>query len=1016
MVILAAALLVASAGSVQAQTGSIEGTVTDAATGEPLPGVNVVVVETNQGSASDEDGNFEIEGIQPGTYTLAASFVGFATATQAVEVASGATTTVNFAIVQEATELDEVVAIGYGAVQRRDVTGAVSSITSADLENLPIRSMDQALQGLSAGTFVKNTTGGPGGGISIRIRGAGSVTGGNEPLFVIDGMPIVNDLEAVPGTANPMATINPDDIESIQVLKDASATAIYGSRGSNGVVIIETKQGTRGRTSVNFSSSVGFSQTERRFELLSGPEYVQFANEAAEQRGVQDYWPNEPSSYPTHDWQDLIYRNGLTQDYNLSVSGGDSDTRFNVSGNFFDDEGIVRNSSFRRYSMRLNFLQDVSNDFRVQANVTATRGEYESIDFGHEGVTELAIWIPPNLAPYEEDGSFTNWSAKAPDRFENPLAKIEAVDDDSRIHRVLGNAQLGYDLTDNLELRVKVGADLEEFKRDQFQSRRLTLLPVNGNAEIWNRRRVNVLNENLLEFNEDFGDHSLNVLGGFTYQSETDENTYLQNANFITEATKTDAIEAGAQEGGPSVNSGFGEWTLMSYLGRVNYNIFDRYLLTFTARADGSSKFGSGNKWGFFPSAAFAWRLGDERWFRTRLPSVSDLKFRVSYGRSGNQQIGTYASLAQLSTVNYLFGGPNSQEIVGYVPSQVENPDLKWETSDQLDVGLDLGLWNQKLRFTADVYRKETTGLILPVTLPINSGFDVSIQNTGTVLNKGIELSLDGAVFAGDFSWQTGVNWSANRNEVLDLGESDEFWGASVVPGDVVGSLVREGEPIGMFWGLETDGIINTQAEADELGYGEPGDIRFVDQDGDGAIGVGDRTIIGNPHPDFVYGWINTFSYKGWMLNAFIQGTQGNDLWNGNMEANMIGTMNVLRERFENRWTPETAETATYPRAGIITQGAGNGREGRFIIQDGSYLRLKTLTLSYTLPASMMGWAGGLSRARIYVQGQNLFTITDYMGLNPDVDTEGQDTINSGFDKAAYPTVREIAVGINLTF
>lgn len=1015
-------------GSAWGQIGAIEGRAIDAESGEPLPGVNVVVEGTQRGAATNSEGRYQIASVEVGSYDLRASFVGYQDQLiEGVEVVANQTREVNFELQVAEAGLDEVVVVGYGTQRRRDLTGSVASVSAEDLEEIAVESMDQALQGLTAGALVKNTSGAPGGGISVRIRGMGSVTSGNEPLFVIDGVPVVNDLGGVPGTANPLATLSPSNIQSIQVLKDASATAIYGSRGSNGVVLIETKQGNTGRAQVTFSSSVGITETARRYNLISGPEYVRFADEAAANRGIEDRWPDAPDSYPSFDWQDAIYQNGLNQNYSLAISGGDDDTRYNVSGNFADEQGVIDNSSFRRYSFRVNLDQEVSDDFRVQTNISASRGEYGTIDTGGSGVTRLAIQMPPNLLAFQEEGDrYTSFSRDTPfpaEPIENPLALIEAEFDDSRINRLLGSSQLAYNLLDNLELRVRVGTDLEEFRRDLFQSRRLVELNQDGNAQIWNRRRVNVLNDNVAEYNQSFGEeHSLNVLGGFTWQKEFTRDNFLQNANFVTEGTGTDAIEAGSQEGGPSINSGRSEWTLLSSLTRINYTFRDRYLFTFTARADGSSKFGVGNKWGFFPSGAVAWQVSEEPWMRATFSSVSDLKLRLSFGRSGNQEIGTYASLAQLGTVNYLFGGPSAQEIVGFIPSQVTNPDLRWETSEQWDLGLDVGLWNGRLRASVDLYEKETTGLILPVTLPVNSGFDAAVKNTGTVENRGIEVSVDGSVIAGDFSWRTGLNWSANRNEVVDLGESDQFWGPSVVPGDAEGSLVREGEPIGMFWGMETDGIINSQAEAGELGYGEPGDFHFVDQDGDGQITEGDRTIIGNPHPDFVYGWTNTFSLKNWSLNAFVQGTFGNDIWNENNQLMYFnGTLNVTRERFDNRWTPENVERATEPKAGVITQGPANGRMGDFIVEDGSYLRLRTLTLSYNIPVGKLGWLAALGQARIYVQGRNLFTITNYTGLNPDVDTRGngtnqQNTVNVGFDSAAYPTVREYVAGINLTF
>jgi TonB-linked SusC/RagA family outer membrane protein len=652
--------------------------------------------------------------------------------------------------------------------------------------------------------------------------------------------------------------------------------------------------------------------------------------------------------------------------------------------------------------------------------VTGSRSEFEYLEESGQFPVMTAVSFPPLYGPFNEDGSYVDYSAQAPfnqERRENPLAQIREREDLTKVNRLVGNAELQYDLLENLELRVKAGGDYGDDNYEEFQSSRLIMADFSSGS-ITNSREYNFLNENLLEYDNTFGDiHGVNVLGGFTYQRELNEFNSLQNSRFVSEATFVDAMEQGSQPGGPSVSSGQSEWTLLSWLSRVNYRLMDKYLLTATFRADGSSKFGKGNKWGFFPSGAVAWNISEEEWFQESVPSASNLKVRASFGVSGNQQIGTYSSLASLSTAPYFFGsGP---EIVGMVPGSVANPDLHWETSKQWDLGVDLGLWNQRLQVTADVYRRETSGLILPVTLPANSGFGSSIQNTGSVLNQGVELSVNGSVVAGDFSWRTGANWSANRNEVLDLGESDELFGPSLVAGDALGSIVREGEPIGMFWGMATNGVINDQAEADELGYGQPGDPQFVDQNGDGQITEADRTIIGNPHPDFVYGWNNTLSYGGFQLNAVVQGVHGNDLWlERENDTDMLfdGRYNTFQERFDDRWTPDNQD-ASYPRTGYISQGPANGREGEFIVHDGSYLRLKSLTLSYNLPVETLRWAEqqGLQQARFYLKGTNLFTITDYIGFNPDVDVDSGN-INQGIDQDSYPLVQTFTFGVDLTF
>jgi TonB-linked SusC/RagA family outer membrane protein len=821
-----------------------------------------------------------------------------------------------------------------------------------------------------------------------------------------------------------LATINPQDIESIEVLKDASATAIYGARGANGVVLITTKRGREGETQVSFSSAVGTQRVAKTYDVLSAEQYVQLANEAGRNQGQGQLWPEAPSSYGAGtDWQDIIYESGLEQNYQLSARGGDEDTRYAVSGNYLNNDGVMVNSGFQRYSARFNVEQDISNRFRFRVNATASRARYALNDEGGTnyagGASKAAAAHLPVLDPFTEDGAYTDQTKAVTYGvfpIENPVAFVRERDDDTAINRFLGNAELEYDLLENLTLQVSAGADIEEFSRERYQSRRLVLVRQNGIADTWDRTRLNFLSENLLKYNTTLGDaHDFDLTTGFTWQNETTKNHHLQNADFVTDVTRNDDIGAGSQPGGPNVNSGRVEWTLLSGLGRVNYAYDGKYLLTLTARADGSSRFGSGNKWGFFPSGALAWRVSEES-FMQNLDAVSNLKARVSYGLSGNQEIGTYSSLARLATRSYTFGGGTS--FTGYVPVGVANPDLKWETSRQLDAGVDLGLFGQRLRLTADYYRKMTDDLILPVTLPYNSGFSSAIQNTGSIRNIGVELAVGADVLTGEaFSWITNVNFAANDNEVTDLGESDRFFGPSTVPGEQEGSLIEEERPIGVFWGYETNGIINTEQELEELGYGELGGVRIVDQNGDGGISPSDQTVIGSPYPDFTYGWTNRFSYQGFELSATLQGVYGNEIWNQNLnslEFTDLGLNSTVR-RFEGRWTPKNKKGATFPKAGWDTN---EYTRVDFLVEDGSYLRLKTLALSYNLPVGNLGWLQrqGLGSVRLYLRGRNLFTFTGYSGLNPDVDTFGQGTVNTGYDSGAYPLMRTYTVGLDLTF
>ena len=1031
----------------EAKQGAITGTVTDAGTGEPLPGVSVAVEGTQLGAATGADGTYTIRGVEPGTYTVRASFVGYGDEVEeGVEVQEGQTTTVDVAMQQEQVSLDEVVVVGYGEQQRRDLTGAVSSVSSEEIEAAPSSSVEQALQGRVAGVQVTQNSSKPGGGISVRIRGTGSVQSGAEPLYVIDGVPVYNNPNSVPGSGgegggqvspNPLSSINPQDIESIEVLKDASATAIYGARGANGVVLITTKQGRGGETRVDFSSSLGTQRVAGTYDLVSASQYAQLVNERRVQSGSDPIFENPESFGAGNDTQDLIYDAATMQNYQLGVRGGGDQTNFVLSGNFHDEEGVVRGSGFRRYSFRANIDRDVSDRFRVGTNVTVGRSLYNQTPTEGEsavrGAVGGALLTPALFALRNENGEYVSSVEAASalsqalgnetSTFPNPLAQINEISDETAINRVLGNAYAEFDLMENLYVRTNFGADIEDIAREGYVTR---FAPYSGrgtsSASDLTSQRRNFLSENLLKYNATFSDvHSVDATAGFTWQRETSEGQGIYTSNFINDITRNDDLGAGNPEGGPNVYSFASEWTLLSYLGRVNYTYDDTYLFTVTGRYDGSSKFGEGNKWGFFPSGAVGWRIIEED-FMQEQDVFSNLKLRVSYGVAGNQEIGTYSSLASLATTTYNFLG---QQRTGFIPESVANPDLKWEESRQLDVGLDMGFLDQRVRVTADYYRKNTDDLILPVTLPMESDFNTAIQNTGSIRNTGFEFSVGADLLTGQdggFSWSSNFNASVNNNEVTDLGVSSEFFGPRVEAGRQVfenGSLVREGAPIGAFFGYQTDGVFSDQDEIDAYGVqpdAQPGDLKFVDTNGDGEISAADRTVLGTPYADYTFGWDNRFSYGGFGLTFALEGSQGNDVTNLNLirlEVEGSTVSNATARRFEDRWTPENRD-ADYPRAGY-RPGSERVRNDR-LVEDASYIRLTNVTLSYDLPMDLIGIGGSVRSARFYVRGRDLVTITDYSGYNPNVNSKASAAINRGYDQNAYPFARKYTVGLDLRF
>jgi len=1030
----------------QPMQGTITGTITNDATGETLPGVSVTLEGTQLGAATGADGTYTIQGVEPGTYTVRASFVGFGDEVkEGVEVQEGETTTVDIAMQQKQVGLDEVVVVGYGEQQRRDLTGAVSSVSSEQIEAAPSSSVEQALQGRVAGVQVTQNSSKPGGGISVRIRGTGSVQSGAEPLYVIDGVPVYNNPNSVPGSGgegggqvspNPLSSINPQDIESIEVLKDASATAIYGARGANGVVLITTKQGRGGETRVDFSSSLGTQRVAGTYDLVSASQYAQLVNERRVQSGSDPIFENPESFGAGNDTQDLIYDAATMQNYQLGVRGGGDQTNFVLSGNFHDEEGVVRGSGFRRYSFRANIDRDVSDRFRVGTNVTVGRSLYNQTPTEGEsavrGAVGGALLTPALFALRNENGEYVSSVEAASalsqalgnetSTFPNPLAQINEISDETAINRVLGNAHAEFDLMENLYVRTNFGADIEDIAREGYVTR---FAPYSGrgtsSASDLTSQRRNFLSENLLKYNATFSDvHSVDATAGFTWQQETSEGQGIYTSNFINDITRNDDLGAGNPEGGPNVYSFASEWTLLSYLGRVNYTYDDTYLFTVTGRYDGSSKFGEGSKWGFFPSGAVGWRIIEED-FMQEQDIFSNLKLRVSYGVAGNQEIGTYSSLASLATTTYNFLG---QQRTGFIPESVANPDLKWEESRQLDVGLDMGFLDQRVRVTADYYRKNTDDLILPVTLPMESDFNTAIQNTGSIRNTGFEFSVGADLLTGQdggFSWSSNFNASVNNNEVTDLGVSSEFFGPRVEAGRQVfenGSLVREGAPIGAFFGYQTDGVFSDQDEIDAHGVqpdAQPGDLKFVDTNGDGEISAADRTVLGTPYADYTFGWDNRFSYGGFGLTFALEGSQGNDVTNLNLIRLEVegGTVsNATARRFEDRWTPENRD-AEYPRAGY-RPGAVRIRNDR-LVEDASYIRLTNVTLSYDLPMDLIG-IGSVRSARLYLRGRDLVTITDYFGYNPNVNSKASAAINRGYDQNAYPFARKYTVGVDLRF
>ncbi|WP_229365890.1 TonB-dependent receptor [Fibrisoma montanum] len=997
--------------SVETADQTVAGTVLDEK-GAALPGVSVVLKGSTRGTTTDPAGKYRLS-VPDGNATLVFSFVGY----QTQEVAVGTRSVIDITLQSDDKSLNEVVVVGYGTVKKSDLTGSVAKVGEAAIKATPIVSLDRAMQGRAAGVLVTQNSARPGGTSTIRIRGTGSVNASNDPLYVIDGFPTGN-----------LNSINSDDIESIEILKDASATAIYGSRGANGVVLVTTKRGRAGKTFVSYDGYYGVQSVRRQIPMLNAREYAEFINEARLNGGTTPYFDGSAPDRPLPsalgegtNWQNEIFREAPIQNHQLLFSGGSEKSRFAVSAGYYDQQGIIINSNFKRYTLRANLDNEISS--RVKLGVTllgayTTSQSNRTEQDGNQGgtVTSSALNAPPTFSAYAPDGSYTRilGSVLNGPGFDNPVAIAREITDQSNLIRVLANTNLDFKIMEGLTFRTTFGADLQGAKGNYYATRKTFLgESSNGLATVSNSQSINWLNENTLNFNRTLNTrHTIGALLGYTIQGTTVENAQANGRTFNDDFALYNNLGAGSTLVAPS--SGASDWRLISYIARVNYNLADRYLFTLTARRDGSSRFGENNKFGFFPSGAFAWKVLNES-FAQNQKLFTDLKFRVSYGLSGNQEIGNYQHYANVRSETYVLGGTL---FTGNYIGNITNPDLRWEKSAQFDAGVDFSLLSNRIQLTADYYIKTNSDLLFNVNIPTTSGFNSALQNIGKVQNRGVELGLNTInVDRGGFRWNSEFNISFNRNEILSLEGRNEFTtGSDVVLYAAAFNpiLLRVGSPLGTFYGRVTDGIFQNQAEVDASAQktAKPGDIRYRDLNNDGQINDNDRAIIGNANPKFFGGLNNTFTFKGLELNIFLQGNYGNDLLNfGRFDYLNLTSSNNNTKEVLDRWTP-TNPSNTIPRA----NSAGGSRIlSTFQVEDGSYLRVKNLSLGYNLPAALVKRLY-LSGAKVYVLGQNLFTFTKYTGYDPEVNRYGSSSISQGIDYGGYPAARTVTVGLNLKF
>ncbi len=967
------------------------GRVTDKS-GSPLPEASVVVKGTTNGAVTDAGGNYKLR-VARGTVLLV-SFIGF----KSEEAKVIGDQPLNFSLEDQVSSTEEIVVIGYGAVKKSDLTGSLSQVKSKDITSYPSTNIMQALNGRAAGVRVMQNGGAPGGGISVRIRGTNSILGGNEPLYVIDGFPY---------NGNPTFLQN-SDIASIEILKDASSTAIYGSRGANGVVMITTKSGRKkDATTVDVEAGYTMQTVSKKMPLMNAQQYALLYNEQAKNDGLAAYFTQAQidslGRNAGTDWQDLVLRTAPIYNVSATVNGGTEKTKFSMSGSAFLQDGIIKASDYKRYNIRGNIEHDISKMFSVSFNTVLTRlnSSRQNSSLGNRGsdLISAMLMAPPSLTPYLADGTYRRLNTAYPfisNVIINPLIPINEQTDRIKGDRVFTNAALTIRPLEGLTIKISGGIDNLNDRVDRYSNIEPTTNSV-GSAGIETTQQTGLLNENVITYMKEVEKHSFTLMGGFTYQDNTTTTLNGSGTGFLSDVTGTGNLGSAATPGIPS--SGYSKWALLSYLGRINYAFDDKYLFTASIRRDGSSRYSRENQWQNFPSAAFAWKASNEN-FLKQSRIISDLKLRASYGLSGSTSINPYATLNQLGSSNTIFG---DALYVAFAPGTTLPGDLKWETTKQLDIGADIGFLQNGLRVTLDYYRKKTENLLNTVRLPASTGYLTTLQNVGEMQNTGVELGVEADILKREVSWSVNGNIAFNRNKVVKLYKGQDIFGQSFYTGslnDYV-NLLREGQPLGIFYGYR------------ETGYTSTGLLQYEDINKDGAISAADKTYIGDPNPDFIYGFNSVTSWNGLELTVFIQGSQGNDIFNLNKASSLdLGMgLNLPRDVYESHWTPGNANTK-YPK---ITRTLNGNMSTRFV-EDGSYLRFKNIQLAYNLPVQKFGWKW-MKSAQVYASGQNLITLTKYSWYDPEVNVYGgANSVNQGIDYAIYPTNKSLTFGIRCGF
>jgi len=1025
--------------------------------GETVIGASVKVKGEPLGTVTDVDGKFTLD--VPQNATLVISYIGFTNK----EIKVGDKSSLDIIIEEDNKILDEVVVVGYGVQRKRDVTTSISSVRASDIEDMAVSSIEQALVGRMAGVQITQPNGTPGAGFDIKVRGVGTVTAGSSPLYVIDGVPMSDDTGNATGiTVSPLASVDMSDIESIEILKDASAAAIYGSRGSNGVVIITTKKGADGKPVIRYSGHVGAQSVTDKIDVLDAFGYSQLVYdghnaayyEQLKNAGKtnlynpnatnQERWDNlktgtindnqawmlPPEILPyvnggqgltNTDWQDEVLRTGFIQKHSLSVSGGNKNIKYLVSGNYQDEEGIVINSAFTKMGFRTKVDMNY-NKWKFGGNININRNVFDLVNtegrYGNDGVLSLALGAAPIYPVYNENGEFNydhNNTSYGQSKLNNPVAVASLIKDKMTALQMLATGYVEYEIIKYLNIRTQGSWNYNNYVRDYYRPAALPnstdrVPPSNPTAESRTKNKYTWVWENTLNYKKKVGQHNITGLAGWTAQK------YLGNANRLTatDLPKNDMMETiPGNATATKYDSSKDEWSLLSAIARAQYNYADKYLFSAAIRADGSSRFGKNNRWGYFPSVSGAWYMTEEPFMKS-VPWITNLKLRTSWGVTGNMSIGNYASFGIVDGDNYVFGG---QPSIGMKESTAGNPDIGWEKTSQVNVGAEIGLFKW-LNLEIDIYKGTTTDMLLEVPVMEASGFSNILQNIGKLENKGIEITLSTNHKIGNVRWTNSLNYAANRNKVKSLGGPSEMITQS---NNVIDFITRVGEPIGNYYTYVTDGVYQNQAEIEtDVANGiivpnaRPGDFRFKKLGEDDTINADDKAITGNYLPDFTYGYSTKIQYKSFDFSLALQGVYGNEIANINRRylANMEGNANQLAIA-KDRWvSPTEPGSGKVYRANRSATGM-NSVISTWHIEDGSYLRIREITFGYTLPKSILSRIG-ISSLRAYVSAFNLFTFTDYSGYNPEVSTDSS-PIMQGVDYGTYPLSKSIVFGLNFS-